>query len=51
MTFFFSAVDNFEATDEQTVVATLNDVWVPFEADLALFGASIYPQGRVRSAG
>src|SRR5918994_231684 len=24
MTFFFSAVDNFEATDEQTVVATLN---------------------------
>jgi peptide/nickel transport system substrate-binding protein len=44
MTFFFAAVDNYEATDEWTVVATLNDVWVPFEADLALFGASIYPQ-------
>lgn len=44
MTFFFSAVDKYEATDERTVVATLKDVWVPFEADLALFGASIYPK-------
>ncbi len=51
MTFFFSAVDNFEATDEQTVVATLNDVWVPFEADLALFGASIYPQAAFEAQG
>ncbi|MBA2597756.1 MAG: ABC transporter substrate-binding protein [Chloroflexia bacterium] len=51
MTFFFSAVANFEATDEQTVVATLNDVWVPFEADLALFGASIYPQAAFEAQG
>ena len=51
MTFFFSAVDNFEATDEQTVVATLKDVWVPFEADLALFGASIYPQAAFEAQG
>jgi peptide/nickel transport system substrate-binding protein len=51
MTFFFSAVDNFEATDDQTVVATLKDVWVPFEADLALFGASIYPQAAFEAQG
>ncbi len=51
MTFFFSAVDKFEATDERTVVATLNDVWVPFEADLALFGASIYPKAAFEAQG
>ncbi len=51
MTFFFSAVDTFEATDEQTVVATLNDVWMPFEADLALFGASVYPQAAFEAQG
>lgn len=51
MTFFFSAVDNFAATDERTVVATLNDIWVPFEADLALFGASIYPQAAFEAQG
>lgn len=51
MTFFFAAVENFEATDERTVVATLNDVWVPFEADLALFGASIYPQAAFEAQG
>jgi peptide/nickel transport system substrate-binding protein len=51
MTFFFSAVDNYEATDERTVVATLKDIWVPFEADLALFGASIYPQAAFEAQG
>jgi peptide/nickel transport system substrate-binding protein len=51
MTFFFSAVDNFEATDDRTVVATLKEVWVPFEADLALFGASIYPQAAFEEQG
>lgn len=51
MTFFFAAVESFEATDEQTVVATLTDVWVPFEADLALFGASIYPQAAFETQG
>ena len=44
-------MESFEATDEQTVVATLNDVWVPFEADLALFGASIYPQAAFEAQG
>jgi peptide/nickel transport system substrate-binding protein len=51
MTFFFAAVENFEATDDRTVVANLNDVWVPFEADLALFGASIYPQAAFEAQG
>ena len=51
MTFFFAAVDTIEATDERTVVITLNDVWVPFEADLALFGASIYPQAAFEAQG
>ncbi len=51
MTFFFAAVESFEATDERTVVVTLNDIWVPFEADLALFGASIYPQAAFEAQG
>jgi peptide/nickel transport system substrate-binding protein len=49
--FIFSAVESFEATDEQTVVATLKQVWVPFEADLALFGGSIYPQAAFEAQG
>ncbi|MGH2613809.1 MAG: ABC transporter substrate-binding protein [Thermomicrobiales bacterium] len=49
--FIFSAVDTFEATDEQTVVATLKQIWVPFEADMALFGASIYPQAAFEAQG
>lgn len=51
MTFFFAAVDTIEAADERTVVVSLNDVWVPFEADLALFGASIYPQAAFEAQG
>lgn len=51
MTFFFAAVDTIEAADERTLVISLNDVWVPFEADLALFGASIYPQAAYEAQG
>jgi peptide/nickel transport system substrate-binding protein len=42
--FLFSAVDKIEATDPQTVVVTLTTPWAPFEADLALYGASIFPK-------
>src|SRR5829696_8137862 len=42
--FLFSAVDKIEATDPQTVVITLTTPWAPFEADLALYGASIFPK-------
>lgn len=41
--FIFSAISKVEATDPKTVVITLSQVWAPFEADLALFGASIIP--------
>ena len=42
--FLFSAVDKIEATDPKTVVVTLTTPWAPFEADLALYGASIFPK-------
>jgi peptide/nickel transport system substrate-binding protein len=42
--FLYSAVDTVTAQDPQTVVVTLKQVWVPFESDLALFGASIIPK-------
>jgi peptide/nickel transport system substrate-binding protein len=42
--FIFSAVDKLEAPDAKTVIARLKTVWAPFEADLALFAASIIPQ-------
>lgn len=47
----FSAVDKVEATDDKTLVITLNTQWVPFEADLALFGASIFPQAAFEAQG
>lgn len=42
--FIFSAVDKLTAQDPKTVVITLKSVWAPFEADLALFAASIIPK-------
>jgi peptide/nickel transport system substrate-binding protein len=39
--FIFSAISKLEAPDPKTVVITLSQTWAPFEADLALFGASI----------
>jgi peptide/nickel transport system substrate-binding protein len=42
--FLFSAVDTIEAPDAQTVIITLKQAWAPFEADLALYGASIFPK-------
>jgi peptide/nickel transport system substrate-binding protein len=42
--FLFSAVDSIEAPDSETVVITLKQAWAPFEADLALYGASIFPK-------
>jgi peptide/nickel transport system substrate-binding protein len=42
--FIFSAIDKLEAPDPKTVVITLKSIWAPFEADLALFSASIIPK-------
>ncbi len=39
--FIFSAISALAAPDPKTVVITLSQAWAPFEADLALFGASI----------
>ncbi len=39
--FLFSAVDTITAPDASTVEIKLKGIWVPFESDLALFGASI----------
>lgn len=43
-TFIFSAIDKIETSDPKTVVFHLKSVWAPFEADLALFAASIFPK-------
>jgi peptide/nickel transport system substrate-binding protein len=49
--FLFSAVDTVTAQDQQTVVITLKQIWVPFESDLALFGASIIPKAAHEAQG
>lgn len=49
--FIFSAVETFEATDATTLTAKLKQIWVPFEADMALFGASIYPKAAFEAQG
>jgi len=42
--FLFGAIDKIDAPDPKTVVFHLKSVWAPFEADIALFGASVYPK-------
>jgi peptide/nickel transport system substrate-binding protein len=49
--FIFSAVESITATDPTTVDIKLKQIWVPFEADLALFGASIYPKAAFEAQG
>ncbi len=49
--FIFSAVESVEGPDPQTVVIRLKGVWLPFEADLALFAASIYPKAAHEAKG
>ncbi|MFT4039421.1 MAG: ABC transporter substrate-binding protein [Thermomicrobiales bacterium] len=49
--FLFSAVDTIEAPDPETLVMTLTQPWAPFEADLALYGASIFPQAAFEAQG
>jgi peptide/nickel transport system substrate-binding protein len=49
--FLFSAVDTVEAPDERTLVITLKQPWAPFEADLALYGASITSKAAYEAQG
>jgi peptide/nickel transport system substrate-binding protein len=49
--FIFSAISALDAPDPKTVVVTLSQTWAPFEADLALFGASIIPKAAHEAQG
>ena len=49
--FLFSAVDTVTAPDPETLVITLKQTWAPFEADLALYGASIFPKAAFDAQG
>ncbi len=49
--FLFSAVDTVSAPDPETLVITLKQPWAPFEADLALYGASIFPKAAFDAEG
>lgn len=49
--FLFSAVDTVSAPDPETLVITLKQPWAPFEADLALYGASIFPKAAFDTQG
>jgi peptide/nickel transport system substrate-binding protein len=49
--FLFSAVDTVTASDPETLVITLKQPWAPFEADLALYGASIFPKAAFEAQG
>jgi peptide/nickel transport system substrate-binding protein len=42
--FIISVVEATEAPDPRTCVIHLKNVWAPFEADLAMFAASIFPK-------
>ena len=49
--FSISVVDSTEAPDPHTCVIHLKSVWAPFEADLAMFAASIFPKAAYDDAG
>jgi peptide/nickel transport system substrate-binding protein len=49
--FLYSAIDTVKATDDKTLVITLKQAWAPFEADLALYGASIFPKAAYDAQG
>jgi peptide/nickel transport system substrate-binding protein len=49
--FIYSAIDTAEAPDPKTVVFHLKNVWAPFEADLAMFAASVFPKAAHEAQG
>ncbi len=49
--FILSAIDRAEAPDPKTAVVHLKSVWAPFEADLAMFAASIFPKAAHEAQG
>ena len=49
--FIYTAIDRAEAPDPKTAVVHLKSVWAPFEADLAMFAASIFPKAAHEAQG
>ena len=49
--FILQVVESTEAPDPRTCVVHLQDVWAPFEADLAMFSASIFPKAAYEEQG
>jgi peptide/nickel transport system substrate-binding protein len=49
--FIISVVDSTEAPDPRTCVIHLKSPWAPFEADLAMFAASIFPKAAYDAQG
>ncbi|HEU5434522.1 MAG TPA: ABC transporter substrate-binding protein [Thermomicrobiales bacterium] len=49
--FMYTAIDTTEAPDPKTAVVKLKSVWVPFEADVAMFAASIFPKKAFEAQG
>ena len=49
--FILQVVESTEAPDPRTCVIHLESVWAPFEADLAMFSASIFPKGAYEEQG
>jgi peptide/nickel transport system substrate-binding protein len=49
--FMYTAIDTTEAPDPKTAVVKLKSVWAPFEADVAMFAASIFPKKAFEAQG
>jgi peptide/nickel transport system substrate-binding protein len=49
--FILQVVESTEAPDPRTCVIHLASVWAPFEADLAMFSASIFPKASYEEQG
>jgi peptide/nickel transport system substrate-binding protein len=49
--FIYAAVEDAEAIDERTAAIYLSSPWAPFEADLAMFAASIFPKAAYDAQG
>lgn len=49
--FLFSSIASIDTPDPKTVVFHLKSVWAPFAADIALFGASVFPKAAYDAQG
>lgn len=49
--FIYQAVESAEAPDPRTLIINLKGPWAPFEADLAMFAASIFPKAAYDAQG